>query len=197
MKKLTSLLIALLMLFGSISANAETANASDAASAEQQSRTLVVYYSATGTTQAIAEQIAALTGADIFSLEPVTPYTDEDLNWRDRESRGVKEHEAGEKPVELVSVEVEGWDNYDTVYIGYPIWWQDASWVMDAFVEGNDFTGKTVIPFCTSQASGYGESGAHLAEKAGTGNWIDGSNFYGTATEEEVSDWLKTINTPQ
>ena len=168
-----------------------------AASAEQQSRTLVVYYSATGTTQAIAEQIAALTGADIFSLEPVTPYTDEDLNWRDRESRVVKEREAGEKPVELVSVEVEGWDNYDTVYIGYPIWWQDASWVMDAFVEGNDFTGKTVIPFCTSQASGYGESGAHLAEKAGTGNWIDGSNFYGTATEEEVSDWLKTISTPQ
>ena len=91
-----------------------------AASAEQQSRTLVVYYSATGMTQAIAEQIAALTGADIFSLEPVTPYTDEDLNWRDRESRVVKEHEAGEKPVELVSVEVEGWDNYDTVYIGYP-----------------------------------------------------------------------------
>lgn len=168
-----------------------------AASAEQQSRTLVVYYSATGTTQAIAEQIAALTGADIFSLEPVTPYTDEDLNWRDRESRVVKEHEAGEKPVELVSVEVEGWDNYDTVYIGYPIWWQDASWVMDAFVEGNDFTGKTVIPFCTSQASGYGESGAHLAEKAGTGIWIDGSNFYGIATEEEVSDWLKTISTPQ
>ena len=168
-----------------------------AASAEQQSRTLVVYYSATGTTQAIAEQIAALTGADIFSLEPVTPYTDEDLNWRDRESRVVKEREAGEKPVELVSVEVEGWDNYDTVYIGYPIWWQDASWVMDAFVEGNDFTGKTVIPFCTSQASGYGESGAHLAEKAGTGIWIDGSNFYGIATEEEVSDWLKTISTPQ
>ena len=168
-----------------------------AASAEQQSRTLVVYYSATGTTQAIAEQIAALTGADIFSLEPVTPYTDEDLNWRDRESRVVKEQKTGKKPVELVSVEVEGWDNYDTVYIGYPIWWQDASWVMDAFVEGNDFTGKTVIPFCTSQASGYGESGAHLAEKAGTGNWIDGSNFYGTATEEEVSDWLKTISTPQ
>ena len=136
-----------------------------AASAEQQSHTLVVYYSATGTTQAIAEQIAALTGADIFSLEPVTPYTDEDLNWRDRESRVVKEHEAGELPVELVSVEVEGWENYDTVYIGYPIWWQDASWVMDAFVEANDFTGKMVIPFCTSQASGYGESGAHLAEK--------------------------------
>ena len=161
--------------------------------AEQESRTLVVYYSASGTTQAIAEQIAALTGADVFALEPVNPYTDEDLNWRDRESRVVKEHEAGELPVELVSVEVEGWENYDTVYIGYPIWWQDASWVMDAFVEANDFTGKTVISFCTSQASGYGESGAHLAEKAGTGNWIDGINFFGTASDEEISAWLETL----
>lgn len=161
--------------------------------AEQESRTLVVYYSASGTTQAIAEQIAALTGADVFALEPVNPYTDEDLNWRDRESRVVKEHEAGELPVGLVSVEVAGWENYDTVYIGYPIWWQDASWVMDAFVEANDFTGKTVISFCTSQASGYGESGAHLAEKAGTGNWIDGINFFGTASDEEISTWLETL----
>ena len=163
------------------------------ASAEQESRTLVVYYSASGTTQAIAEQIAALTGADIFALEPVNPYTDKDLNWRDRESRVVKEHEAGEKLVELVSVEVEGWENYDTVYIGYPIWWQDASWVMDAFVEANDFTGKTVISFCTSQASGYGESGARLAEKAGTGNWIDGINSFGTASDEDISAWLETL----
>ena len=131
-----------------------------AASAEQQSRTLVVYYSATGTTQAIAEQIVALTGADIFSLEPVTPYTDEDLNWRDRESRVVKEHEAGEKPVELVSVEVEGWDNYDTVYIGYPIWWQDASWVMD---------GRLL-----SGTEGVGEFWGHLY--AGT-NLIHGSTI--------------------
>ena len=95
--------------------------------------------------------------------------------------------------MELVSVDVAGWENYDTVYIGYPIWWQDASWVMDAFVEANDFTGKTVISFCTSQASGYGESGAHLAEKAGTGNWIDGINFFGTASDEEISTWLETL----
>ncbi len=168
-----------------------------AASAEQQSRTLVVYYSASGTTQQVAEQIAALTDADVFSLEPVTPYTDEDLNWRDRESRVVKEHEAGEKPVELVSTEVPGWENYDVIYIGYPIWWQDASWVLDSFVEANDFTGKTVVPFSTSQASGYGESGAHLAEKAGTGEWIEGGNFFGTATEQEVSEWLKSLVFPQ
>jgi hypothetical protein len=90
-------------------------------------------------------------------------------------------------------VEVPGWADYDTVYIGYPIWWQDASWVMDGFVTANDFTGKTVIPFCTSQASGYGESGERLAAKAGTGNWIVGGNFFGEATDEEIAEWLNGL----
>ena len=84
--------------------------------------------------------------------------------------------------------------SYDTVYIGYPIWWRDASWVVDGFITANDFTGKTVIPFCTSQASGYGESGAHLAEKAGNGNWIEGRNFFGAASEDEISEWLSSLN---
>ena len=151
---------------------------------------IVVYFSATGTTQQIANGIAAQTGADMFAIEPVVPYTDDDLNWRDPDSRVCVEHEAGEAPVELVSVEVPGWEDYDTVYVGYPIWWQDASWVMDNFVTVNDFTGKTVIPFCTSQASGYGESGERLAAKAGTGKWIVGGNFFGEATDEEITEWL-------
>ena len=151
---------------------------------------IVVYFSATGTTEQIAHGIAAQTGADMFAIEPVVPYTDDDMNWRDPDSRVCVEHEAGEAPVELASVEVPGWADYDTVYIGYPIWWQDASWVMDGFVTANDFTDKTVIPFCTSQASGYGESGERLAAKAGTGNWIVGGNFFGEATDEEIAEWL-------
>ena len=151
---------------------------------------IVVYFSATGTTGQIANGIAAQTGADLFAIEPVVPYTVDDLNWRDPDSRVCVEHEAGEAPVELASVEVPGWADYDTVYIGYPIWWQDASWVMDGFVNANDFTDKTVIPFCTSQASGYGESGERLAAKAGTGNWIVGGNFFGEATDEEIAEWL-------
>ena len=136
---------------------------------------IVVYFSATGTTEQIANGIAAQTGADMFPIEPVVPYTDDDLNWRDPDSRVCVEHEAGEAPVEL------------------PIWWQDASWVMDNFVTANDFTGKTVIPFCTSQASGYGESGERLAAKAGTGNWIVGGNFFGEAADEEISEWLNGL----
>ena len=183
MKKFISLLLTLVFLVsaGTVLAEAET-------------KVLVVYFSATGTTQEVAERIASLTGADIFRLEPVVPYTDADLNWRDSNSRSVREHEAGELPVELVSVEVHGWESYDTVYIGYPIWWRDASWVVDGFITANDFTGKTVIPFCTSQASGYGESGVHLAEKAGNGNWIEGRNFFGAASEDEISEWLSSLN---
>lgn len=183
MKKFISLLLTLVFLVsaGTVLAEAET-------------KVLVVYFSATGTTQEVAERIASLTGADIFRLEPVVPYTDADLNWRDSNSRSVREHEAGELPVELVSVEVPGWESYDTVYIGYPIWWRDASWVVDGFITANDFTGKTVIPFCTSKASGYGESGGHLAEKAENGNWIEGRNFFGAASEDEVSEWLSSLN---
>lgn len=154
---------------------------------------IVVYFSATGTTGQIADGIAAQTGADLFAIEPVVPYTDDDLDWTNPDSRVCVEHEAGEAPVELVSVEVPGWADYDTVYIGYPIWWQDASWVMDNFVTANDFTGKTVIPFCTSQASGYGESGERLAAKAGTGNWIVGGNFFGEASDAEITEWLNGL----
>lgn len=157
-----------------------------------ESDTLVVYYSATGTTGEIANQIAAQTGADMFLLEPIEPYTEEDLDWTDPNSRVVVEHESGEEPMELVSTEVPGWEKYQTVYIGYPIWWQDVSWVMDSFVQSNDFTGKTVVPFCTSQASGYGESGSRLAEKAGTGNWIEGIGFFGSVPDDEIAEWLNS-----
>ena len=116
-----------------------------------EGKTLVVYYSATGNTEEVATAIAAVTGADVFELEPVEPYSSDDLNWRDENSRVVYEHNHPEaRLVELVASTVPDWEAYDTVLIGYPIWWGIAAWPVDGFVEANDFTGKTVIPFCTS-----------------------------------------------
>lgn len=123
------------------------------------SNVLVVYYSATGNTEEAANYIAQATGGDLFELEPVEPYTEEDLNYGDENSRISREHEDESlRDVELVADTVDNWDQYDTVFIGYPIWWGIAAWPVDGFVEANDFTGKTVIPFCTSASSGLGQS---------------------------------------
>lgn len=172
------------------------------ASAEDQSqtsaeggKTLVVYYSATGHTENVAGYIAAATNADIFILEPVEPYSSDDLDWTDENSRVTREHDnEDERNVELVASTVEDWESYDTVFIGYPIWWHIAAWPVNGFVEANDFTGKTVIPFCTSSSSGLGESGELLAEAAGTGNWLEGERFSSGASEETVQEWVESLN---
>lgn len=154
-------------------------------------KTLVVYYSATGNTEEAAGYIAQITGGDLFELEPVTPYTDEDLNYNDEGSRVSQEHEDESlRDVELVADTVENWDEYDTVFVGYPIWWGIAAWPVDGFIEANDFTGKTVIPFATSASSDLGDSGELLAQMAGTGDWQEGMRFRSSVTEEDVQQWL-------
>lgn len=155
---------------------------------------LVVYYSATGNTEEAANYIAAATGGDIFELEPVEPYTDDDLDWTDDNSRVSVEHEnPDQREVELVSTTVPDWDSYDTVFIGYPIWWGIAAWPVDGFIEANDFTGKTVIPFCTSSSSGLGESGQLLEEMAGTGNWLEGRRFSSRLTAADAEEWIAEL----
>lgn len=152
---------------------------------------LIVYYSATGNTETAANYIADATGGTLFELEPAEPYTDEDLNYNDENSRVSREHEDESlQDVELVSTTVEGFDEYDTVFIGYPIWWGEAAWPVNQFVENNDFTGKTVIPFATSASSGFGESGQLLADMAGTGDWQEGMRFGSSPDEAEVQEWI-------
>ena len=130
---------------------AQTADQNEADASSGEGNVLVVYYSATGNTEAVANYIADATGGDLFELEPVEPYTDDDLNYNDENSRVSQEYaDESLRDVELVSIEVENWSSYDTVFIGYPIWWGIAAWPVDSFAEKNDFTGKTVIPFCTS-----------------------------------------------
>lgn len=160
----------------------------------QDGKTLVVYYSASGHTEDAANVIAEALGADLFELEPAEPYSSADLNYSDDNSRVSQEHENEDlRDVELAAVTVEDWDSYETVFIGYPIWWGIAAWPVDGFVEENDFTGKTVIPFCTSASSGLGESGELLEEKAGTGNWLEGMRFSSGASEETVQEWVESL----
>ena len=161
----------------------------------EHGKVLVVYYSATGSTEKVARYIAYETGADIFELEPVKPYTDADLNWTDDNSRVAREHDnKNERKVELKETTVSDWESYDTVFIGYPIWWGIAAWPVDGFIEANDFTGKTVIPFCTSASSGLGESGKLLAEAAGTGDWQTGMRFRSGVSEKDVKTWVESLD---
>ena len=153
-------------------------------------RVLVVYFSASGNTKKIAGYIAEITGGTMFELVPVNPYTADDLNWRDSGSRVVAEHNNPDRHVELTTTQVENWEAYETVFIGYPIWWQEAAWAVDDFVKNNDFTGKTVIPFCTSSSSGIGNSGELLAQMAGTGDWQEGKRFSSSASKSKVEEWI-------
>ncbi len=162
--------------------------------ADEAGKTLVVYYSATGNTENVAKTIAAATNGDLFELEPAEPYSDADLNWTDDNSRVVREHDnPDERDIALVKSTVENWDEYDTVFIGYPIWWGIAAWPVDGFVKANDFTGKTVIPFATSSSSGMGQSGSLLADMAGTGDWQEGQRFSSGASSADVQSWVNGL----
>lgn len=158
-------------------------------------KTLVVYYSATGSTKEVAGYIANTVGGDIFEIAPVEPYTSGDLDWTDDTSRVNREHDDPSlRTVELVSNTVDNWDSYDTVFIGYPIWWGIAAWPVDSFIAASDFSGKTVVPFCTSVSSGLGQSGQLLAEAAEAGDWMEGHRFSSGASASEVQEWVADLN---
>ena len=160
---------------------------------ETGTNTLVVYFSATGTTRAVAETIAAITDADLYEIRPAEPYTDADLNWHDNTSRSTIEQndDAARPAIDGEPVSPEG---YATVYVGYPIWWGEEPRILDTFVESYDFDTATMIPFCTSASSGIGRSGKNLAEHAKGGNWLDGRRFSGGVSESDLADWIKGLN---
>ena len=157
-------------------------------------KTLVVYYSASGNTERVAKDIAEAAGADLFEIVPTEVYTSEDLNWTNPDSRVSREHDDESlRDVPLTTTEVPDWDSYDTVFIGYPIWWGIAAWPVDTFVKNNDFTGKTVIPFATSSSSGIGQSGSLLADMAGTGEWQEGQRFSSGVSSDDVQSWVNGL----
>lgn len=169
-------------------------NGGTAETSSNASKTLVVYYSTSGNTERVAKSIAAAANADIFEIVPESVYTDDDLDWTNENSRVSREHDDESlRDVPLTTTDVANWADYDTVIIGYPIWWGIAAWPIDNFVKANDFTGKTVIPFCTSSSSGIGQSGKLLAELAGSGDWQEGQRFSSGASDSSVGEWVNGL----
>lgn len=218
MKKLTALLLSVVLVLSlaacgsankpassttqpETSAPTEQPESSSTAPAESEpetqpeaGKTLVVYYSASGNTERVAKDIAEAAGADLFEIVPTEVYTSEDLNWTNSDSRVSREHDDESlRDVPLTTTEVPDWDSYDTVFIGYPIWWGIAAWPVDTFVKNNDFTGKTVIPFATSSSSGMGQSGSLLADMAGTGEWQEGQRFSSGVSSGDVQSWVNGL----
>lgn len=202
MKKLFTLALGLLMVVGlaacgntsSADNGAKDTNQAAAQQVKKGGKTLVVYYSAEGHTKDVAGYIAKAANGDVLELQPAQPYTDADLNYRDNSSRVVKEHnDPSLQNVALAKDKVDNWADYDTVFIGYPIWWGKAAWPVNNFLKDNDFSGKTVIPFATSVSSGLGDSGKELQQLAGSGNWLEGKRFSSNASESEVQSWVKSL----
>lgn len=175
--------------------NEETTEAVETTETEAAAnKTLVVYYSASGNTRRVAEAIAQAANTDLFEIVPTEVYTNEDLNWTNPNSRVSREHDDESlRDVPLTTTEVPDWDSYDTVLLGYPIWWGIAAWPVNNFVKANDFTGKTVIPFATSSSSGMGQSGSLLAEMANGGDWQQGQRFSSGASEADVQAWVNGL----
>ena len=157
-------------------------------------KVLVAYFSATGNTKNVANYITKATNAEVFEIIPKEKYTDDDLDWTNDKSRvGVEHKDESNRNIELEAITPENWEDYDTIFIGYPIWWGIAAWPINNFIKGNNFDGKTIIPFCTSSSSELGESGDLLKDMAGTGNWLEGKRFSSSVIENEVNDWVKDL----
>ena len=191
MKKLLTALLALTLLCAC--ALAETVP-EGSAFVPTDSRTLVACFSATGNTWPLAEAAAAYLNADLFRIEPAEPYTDADLNYSDSNCRANREME-DEACRPALAAAVENMEQYDTVLLGFPIWWGQAPRIVETFVENRDFAGKTVLCFCTSGSSGYGSSGEILSALADeSAVWLEGRRFAAGTSAEEMEKWLQEMN---
>ncbi len=160
---------------------------------ESETKTLVVYFSVTGNTDNAAKKIAAETNADIYKIEAKQPYTDEDINYNDDNSRTSKEQNDKSARPEIDGT-IENFDDYGLIFIGYPIWWGDSPRIMSTFAESYDFTDKTVVPFCTSASSPIGSSTETFSKLAKGGNWLEGKRFSADASQEEISKWINGLD---
>ena len=156
------------------------------------SKKLVAYFSASGVTKSVAERIAKVANADLFEIKPTTPYTNADLDWRDKTSRSsVEMSNPGSRP--KIANKLDNMADYDTVLIGFPIWWYVAPTIIDTFLESYDFSGKTIIPFATSGGSGMGKTVEVLQALCPTANWKD-SKMLNHISNTELQNWLRDLS---
>lgn len=157
------------------------------------SRRLVAYFSASGVTAKVAEKLAEAVGADIYEIEPAVPYKKEDLDWTNTQSRSsVEMSDPTSRPA--IAGKRENMDNYDTVFVGFPIWWYVAPTIINAFLESYDLTGKTIIPFATSGGSGMGKTNAKLNPSCKGANLIEGRVFRPSVTHQELAAWVDGLD---
>lgn len=210
MKKLTALFLAFVMVFAFAACSGNTANTDTETSKPESSvneknsattqidgstetvKILVAYFSATNTTEGVANTIADSVNADLYEILPEQPYTDADLNYNDDNSRSsIEMNNPNARPA--ISDSVENMEQYDIVFIGYPIWWGDAPRILSTFVESYDFSGKTIVPFCTSGGSGVGSSAENLERLTSGATWLDGERLDGNASASSIADWIDSI----
>ena len=190
---LLSIAMVFLVACGNTSATSSTPKAEGKTVASSESKgagkTMVVYYSATGTTKAVAQKIAAASGGQLYEIVPAQPYTKEDLNWNDKTSRSTIEmnDKASRPAIAGENLSLEG---VTTMYIGYPIWWGEAPRILNTFVEKYNFSGIKVIPFATSGGSGIGKSATNLQQLAGTGEWKEGTLLRSSVSDSEIKAWM-------
>ncbi len=175
------------------SASNDGGSAASLAGTETDSKVLAVYFSATGTTEGVAEKIAKLTGADLYKIVPEEPYSDADLNWNDSNSRSTKEQNDRSSRPKIASEKID-LSGVTAIYIGFPIWWGEEPRIMDSFVESYKFDGIKLIPFCTSSSIGIGRSGKNMEELSGSGTWVEGKRFAGNISETDLQSWIDSLN---
>lgn len=154
------------------------------------SRVLIAYFSASGVTAKMAEKLAAVTGADLFEIKPEVPYTKADLNWMNKKSRSSIEMEDRNCRPAIAS-RVKNMDQYDIVFVGFPVWWYREPSIIDTFMESYNFTDKTVVPFATSGMSPVGNSGKNMQELAPGAKVEAGKRFPNSVKESELKNWAK------
>ena len=157
------------------------------------SRKLVAYFSASGVTAKVAETLSEAIGADLYAIEPEIPYTKSDLNWMDKQSRSSLEmKDLSSRPA--IKGRCDNMDEYDTIFVGFPVWWYVAPTIINTFLESYDMSGKTIVPFATSGGSGMGKTNEKLQPSCPNSKLLDGKVFKKTVGKDELSEWVNGLN---